>query len=145
MSSVAVHVALLSGEQATIVLPWLATIEELRQMAQKEVSKSLGKLVSSSGAILLSSDTLRQAGVQANDVITAVVQDVVIAATLHAFAAIRSSGTVVAWGDAGAGGECSAVQHQLQNVQQIQSSAFAFAALRADGSAVTWGRRDSGG
>ena len=145
MSSVTVHVALLSGEQTTIVLPWLATIEELRQMAQEEVSKSLGKLVSSSGAVLLPSDTLQQAGVQAYDVITAVVRDVVIAATKHAFAAILSSGTVVAWGARHAGGDCSAVQHQLQNVQQIQSSAFAFAALLADGSVVTWGRQDSGG
>ncbi|CAE7361007.1 unnamed protein product [Symbiodinium natans] len=153
MSSVTVHVALLSGEQTTIVLPWLATIEELRQMAQEEVSKSLGKLVSSSGAVLLPSDTLQQAGVQAYDVITAVVRDVVIAATKHAFAAILSSGTVVAWGARHAGGDCSAVQHQLQNVQQIQSSAFAFAvydagwgfaAIKAGGRVVFWGLTGDG-
>ena len=41
------------------------------------------------------------------------------------------------WGDAGAGGNCSAVQDQLKNVQQIQASSRAFAAVLADGSVAT--------
>ena len=43
------------------------------------------------------------------------------------------------WGDADFGGDCSAVQAQLKNVRQIQSSENAFAAILRDGSVVTWG------
>ena len=49
------------------------------------------------------------------------------------------------WGSADHGGDSSAVQDQLQNVQQIQASHDAFAAILADGSVVTWGDVDSGG
>ena len=49
--------------------------------------------------------------------------------TGSAFAAILGDGSVVAWGDAEAGGDSSAVRDQLQNVQQIQAARFAFAAI----------------
>ena len=46
------------------------------------------------------------------------------------------------WGDAKYGGDSSAVQDQLKNVQQIQATTdvftSAFAAVRVDGSVVTW-------
>ena len=62
-----------------------------------------------------------------------------------AFAALLENGSVVSWGDATAGGDCSSVARQLKDVQQIQSSGFAFAAIRADGSVVTWGADHAGG
>ena len=40
-----------------------------------------------------------------------------------AFAAILADGSVVTWGDSDSGGDSSAVQKQLKNVQQIQASA----------------------
>ena len=40
--------------------------------------------------------------------------------------AILADGSVVAWGGRGFGGDCSAVQDQLRNVQQIQATAWAF-------------------
>ena len=43
------------------------------------------------------------------------------------------------------GGDSSAVQGQLKNVQQIQASSYAFAAVLGDGSVVTWGDPQSGG
>ena len=43
------------------------------------------------------------------------------------------------WGNAYCGGDSSAVQDQLQHVQQIQSTRFAFAAILADGSVLAWG------
>ena len=43
------------------------------------------------------------------------------------------------------GGDCSAVQDQLRDVQQIQASYGAFAAILGDGSVVTWGNADHGG
>ena len=48
-------------------------------------------------------------------------------------------------GDADYGGDSSAVQDQLRNVQQIQANRFAFAAIRADGSVITWGYSRNGG
>ena len=62
-----------------------------------------------------------------------------------AFAAILADGSVVAWGDPERGGDCSAVQDQLRNVNQIQATESSFAAILADGSVVTWGCPDSGG
>ena len=46
-----------------------------------------------------------------------------------AFAAILGDGSVVTWGDARFGGDSSAVQDQLRDVQQIQASHHAFAAI----------------
>ena len=48
-------------------------------------------------------------------------------------------GSVVSWGDDRRGGDRSAVQGQLKDVQQIAASAFAFAAILGDGTVVTWG------
>ena len=49
------------------------------------------------------------------------------------------------WGDPDFGGDSSAVQQQLVNVEQIQATAGAFAAALADGSVVTWGDPMLGG
>ena len=62
-----------------------------------------------------------------------------------AFAAIRSDGSVVTWGDPLGGGDSSAVQDKLHNVKAIYSTWYAFAAIRSDGSVVTWGDPELGG
>lgn len=65
-----------------------------------------------------------------------------------AFAAIKSNGAVVAWGNPTNGGDSSAVANQLNgciDVKQIYSTYAAFAALREDGSVVTWGATYAGG
>ena len=62
-----------------------------------------------------------------------------IAATSEAFAALKSDGSVVTWGDASSGGDASSVQHQLKNVTQVVGTAEAFAALTEDGNVVLWG------
>ena len=62
-----------------------------------------------------------------------------IQATNMAFAAILADGSVIAWGNIDHGGDCSAVQDQLRNVQQIQATNTAFAAILADGSVIAWG------
>ena len=54
-----------------------------------------------------------------------------------AFTAILGDGSVVTWGYDEYGGDSSAVQHQLKNVQQVQASCKAFAAILCDGSVVT--------
>ena len=44
-----------------------------------------------------------------------------------------------------AGGDSSAVQHQLVDVQCLCASTYALAALKRDGSVVTWGDASAGG
>ena len=60
-----------------------------------------------------------------------------IQTTQHAFAAILADGSVVTWGSPDYGGDCSAVQDQLRNVQRIQATDRAFAAILADESVVS--------
>ena len=68
-----------------------------------------------------------------------------IQASKGVFAAMLSDGSVVTWGNAFHGGDSSAVQDQLRDVQQIQASNGAFAAILGDGSVVTWGDAGWGG
>lgn len=44
-----------------------------------------------------------------------------IRASQYAFAALLEDGSIVAWGDRNNGGDCSAVQSQLTQVQDIQA------------------------
>jgi len=69
-----------------------------------------------------------------------------IRANLDAFAAILADGSVVTWGDQSNGGDSSAVQGQLRNVQEVYSANYegggasdAFVAVLGDGSVVSWG------
>lgn len=69
-----------------------------------------------------------------------------LAATWRAFAFWCVGGDrLVAWGKSSSGGDISAVQDQLRNVQQVHGTSAAFAAILADGSVVTWGSSESGG
>ena len=75
-------------------------------------------------------------------------------ATVAAFAALRSDGSVVAWGHAGYGGSLDNNYLDgaeninefvgLTNVSQLASGEANFAAIREDGSVVTWGSSPSG-
>ena len=52
---------------------------------------------------------------------------------------------MVSWGRADHGGNSSAVQEQLRDVQQIQASQEAFAAILGDGFVVIWENAYFGG
>ncbi len=68
--------------------------------------------------------------------------------TWNAFAALRTDGSVVTWGDSAWGGNSSAVASQINgtiDVTQVFGTGAAVAALRADGSVVTWGWGYDGG
>ena len=67
-----------------------------------------------------------------------------IQTTAFTIAASLGDGLVVTWGAAGSGGDRSAVQDQLKNVQEIQATAVAFAAILGDGLIVTWCNADYG-
>ncbi|MFZ6688771.1 hypothetical protein ACO0K0_13570 [Undibacterium sp. SXout11W] len=62
-----------------------------------------------------------------------------IASTVGAYAALKSDGTVVAFGDTDTGANVTAVQPQLTNVTNVMGTNFDFVALRKDGSVVGWG------
>ncbi|MFN6034744.1 MAG: bluetail domain-containing putative surface protein [Dolichospermum sp.] len=63
-----------------------------------------------------------------------------------AFAALKSDGSVVTWGNSFWGGDSSGVASRLSGgVTQIFSTERAFAALKSDGSVVTWGDPSYGG
>ena len=49
------------------------------------------------------------------------------------------------WGHASSGGDSSAVQEHLLDVQHVQATSFAFSAVRRDASIVSWGHADFGG
>ncbi|MBG0744936.1 MAG: peptidase M23, partial [Cylindrospermopsis raciborskii KL1] len=69
-----------------------------------------------------------------------------IFSTVYAFAALKSNGSVVTWGDSSYGGNSSSVATQLTSgVTQIFSTYSAFAALKSGGSVVTWGDSSYGG
>ncbi|CAK0856310.1 unnamed protein product [Prorocentrum cordatum] len=56
-----------------------------------------------------------------------------ICANLSSFAAVTEDGRVACWGDEGWGGDCSEVQEQLVEVEEIYAAYFAFAAFKKDG------------
>ena len=69
-----------------------------------------------------------------------------VKANLRAFAALLSNGSVVTWGHPRYGGDSSAVQHLLTNVQEIHpSKGGAFLAILGKGTVVTWGLSAYGG
>ncbi|EOD9420193.1 Ig-like domain-containing protein [Vibrio campbellii] len=69
-----------------------------------------------------------------------------VASTFGAFAAIKSNGSVIAWGDSNAGGDSSAESSQLTgDVVSLSSTIGAFAALKENGSVVAWGRGELAG
>lgn len=70
--------------------------------------------------------------------------NVSIAGTGYAFAALRSNSSVVAWGSAVSGGNGSSVG-TLQDIVSVTATWSAFAALRSEGSVVAWGDATYGG
>lgn len=65
---------------------------------------------------------------------------------IWAYSAIKSDGSVVAWGDPNRGGDMSSVSAQLQsNVVALYASAYAHVALKSNGGLVVWGDISNGG
>ena len=149
--SICVHVHLLSGKCASMEVEADASVQSLKHRAQSAlVVPGTGRLLNSSGKVLDGAQTITEAGLMSGDVLTLHVNQVQLRATrrggvFSAFAALLGDGSVVTWGKAGAGGDNSAVQDQLRDVQRIQASSWAFAAILGDGSVITWGRSDYGG
>ena len=72
---------------------------------------------------------------------------VAVYSTSRAFTALKTDGSVVAWGysDYGGTGAPSSVTAANSGVVAIYSTNYAFAALKTDGRVVAWGNSDYGG
>eukprot|EP00927_Polykrikos_kofoidii_P033676 TRINITY_DN284_c0_g1_i3.p1 TRINITY_DN284_c0_g1~~TRINITY_DN284_c0_g1_i3.p1 ORF type:complete len:175 (-),score=25.56 TRINITY_DN284_c0_g1_i3:196-720(-) len=63
-----------------------------------------------------------------------------------AFAAIKSNGSAVTWGNEDYGGDSSSVAGDLdEGVVHVTATGRAYAAIKSDGSVVTWGNSGAGG
>ncbi|OLP77757.1 E3 ubiquitin-protein ligase HERC2 [Symbiodinium microadriaticum] len=149
--SISVDVHLLSGMRAAVEVEADASVELLKLRAQSALAvPNKCRLLNSSGEVLDGAQTVTEAELRSGDVLTLHVNQVQIKANRQggrfaAFSALLGDGSVVTWGKATTGGDSSAVQEQLRDVQQIQASGGAFAAVRSGGSVVTWGDTDYGG
>ena len=149
--SIFVDVHLLSGKSASLEVEADASVESLKHRAQSALAvPSRGRLANSSGEVLDGAQTVTESKLRSGDVLTlhvhpAQVQLHATTGPCSAFAALLGDGSVVTWGRPDEGGDSSAVQEQLKDVQQIQASAGAFAAILFDGSVVTWGDAGFGG
>ena len=150
--SILVDVHLLSGNRVSLEVEADASVESLKQRAQSALVTGRGRLLNSSGEVLDGTKTIAETGLKGGDVLTLHLSQVQLQGTrrstsgaLSTFAALLGDRSVVTWGDAARGGDSSAVQEQLKNVQQIQASLGAFAAILVDGSVVSWGKADDGG
>ncbi|CAE7853297.1 unnamed protein product, partial [Symbiodinium sp. KB8] len=147
--SLTVEVGILSGRTATVQAGLDEEVNGLTRRAQTVFGVGKGRLLDSSRNVLDARLSIREAGVQTGDSLTLHINQIQLQGSRDpdrsAFAAILGDGSVVTWGDADNGCDSSAVQDQLTNVQQIQSTGEAFAAILGDGSVVTWGDADYGG
>ena len=142
-----VDVALPSGKKQSLEVPRSSTVGHLKRLAQTSLGQRFLQLVTAAGLPLDPMTSLEAAGLQDGDQLTALAQQVKMAATEKAFALWCCGGRIVTWGNPRCGGDISAVQHWLgqSGVRQVQASSGAFAALLADGSVVTWGKPEFGG
>ena len=63
----------------------------------------------------------------------------------YAFAALKTDGSVITWGDSIYGGDSTGITGLSSGVTRIFSTAYVFAALKSDGSVITWGDSSLGG
>ncbi|CAE7229205.1 unnamed protein product, partial [Symbiodinium sp. CCMP2592] len=147
VQDIEVHVTLFSSKSVCVWASADDTVNKLRLKAQKELLVGLAGLVAPNGELLRGLDTLRQSNLRSGDMVYATVRPATLASTRQsmAFALMRSDGSVVTWGPGDRGGDSSAVQDRLRDVEQIVATGVSFAAIRSDRRVVTWGAPTMGG
>ena len=116
--SVTVEVRLLSGNRARVQASLDEQVEHFKRRAQSVLQVGKGRLVDSSGTVLDAHVSVEDANVKDGDSLMLHITRAQVHGTSDSFAAIRGDGSAVSWGAADDG----AVQHQLKNVQQIQTT-----------------------
>eukprot|EP00435_Cladocopium_sp_Y103_P017121 s2206_g4.t1 len=145
-------VAMPSGRSEKLVVPKSSAVGDLKLLAQKTFGQGFLRLVAD-GRILDPMESLETAGLQDGDELCALALPFHLAATRKGHLIIFVGGAfclwccdrLVTWGDRPNGGDSSAVQDQLRNVQKVRGTARAFAALLENGQVVTWGDPERGG
>ena len=134
------QVSLPSGRCETFSVLKSGIVADLKTSVQRSFGQRFLRLAAPDGHLLDATESIELSGLQDGDSITAIAQQPKIAATQSAFALwCEGAGRIVTWGSAYFGGDSSAVQDQLKNVQHIYATREAFAAILAEGSVVTWG------
>ena len=140
------EVSLISGKTVHLEVDLETPISDVQLPAQVALGVGKGPLFDSAGNVLDGRSTVKDVGLQSgSSLMLQVGKTRICGGSLHAFAGILGDGSVMTWGDADCGGDCSAVQDRLCGVQQIQSNNSAFAAILGDGSVIAWGRAGNGG
>ena len=142
-----INVVLPNGHAELLSLMPSSTVQDLGTKTQRAFGRKYLRLITAKNRVLDDPEkTLEEAQIEDGECLTAVVLQPQLAASRAAFALwCHGDSAVVTWGDAGFGGDSSAVRDQFRGVQQIQATGSAFAAILADGSVVTWGNRGAGG
>ena len=121
-----IHVALPSGRGETVSVSASGEVVDLKIAAEQSLGHPFLKLAAPDGRLLDPAGSLRLSGLQVGDSLTAVAQRK-MSATRDAFALWCVGGNrIITWGDPQYGGNCSRVQDQLRNVQQICGTGVAF-------------------
>ena len=138
--SITIDVCLMSGRAIFVEADLDSRVQMLKQRAQSALGVGKGLLLDSSGGVLADQATLEKAGLQSGQSLTLHIRKVQVCSMKRhvnkqtSCAAILGDGSVVTWGYVDSGGESTAVQDQLKNVQQIQTTGEAFAAILSGGS-----------
>ena len=149
--SITLQVGLVSGRTVQIETGLNVEVRVFNRRARRALSVGKGRLVHSNGSVLDEAKTIEDCELRNEDFLNLQIQPIAICATrpyvsvTAAFAGVLGNGSVVTWGRVDLGGNGSAVQDKLKNVQQIQASVRAFAAILADRAVMTWGDAAFGG
>ena len=139
-------VSLPSGHCEDVVVAMNGTVGDLKMAVQRSLGRPFLRLAAADGRILNPTESLQSAGVENGSCIAAIAQQPKIAATQRAFALWCAGGDrIVTWGKSDSGGDSTAVQDQLRNVEQVHATNTAFAAILSNETVVTWGNPYSGG
>ena len=156
-----------SGRSAAVSLLPGDTVGDLKVAAQRSLGQGFLRLARD-GRLLNPEESLQSSGLQDGDCISAVAQQVKIAATRRAFALWCVGGDkIVTWGDPRYGGDSTGVgemctstivtsdsggdttrverKGEIRNLKEVRVSQRAFAALTLTGTLVTWGSGGYGG
>ena len=119
-----VDIVLPSGKPKNFSIAESSKVGDLKCLAQKSFQQGFLKFITADGHALVDpNQSLLAAGLQEGDHLTAIVQQAKMAATDEAFAMWCCGGDrIVTWGRPDRGGDSSAVQDQLRNVQQVQAT-----------------------
>eukprot|EP00913_Durusdinium_trenchii_P024805 g23281.t1 len=165
----------LTEQQTSMMVKYDQRVSEVKAKARQALGTGQEgvAIIARNGETLLEHLTVKDAGLQNQDILAAHVADddgglltwgdpagggdsrfiqmglegsvVTIFSTDSAFAALKADGGVITWGNPAAGGDCSAVEAQLRDITLVLGNHEAFVALKSNGGVVAWGNPAFGG